>query len=103
MIESGNAGIRICHEGSKKCLTYDPKGILGPTIDLNDRDKEAKTQLFKMNIETNQLVIVEPGSCLSGVFRSSPYVSSVEVHSCDEKTDDKTYTKWYVVPLKNCL
>ena len=102
LIESTNAGIRICQLESEKCLTYDPKGMLGPTISLMRRDEKAKTQLFKMNIKTSQLVIVASGSCMVGVFRSSPFVSSEEVQTCDGKPTDKTYKKWSVVPLKNC-
>lgn len=102
MIESDNAEMRICQHGSGKCLTYNPKGILGPTIDLKKWDKEDKTQLFKMNIETSQLIIVESRSNMIGVFRSSPFVSGVAVQSGDEKGNDKTYKKWSVVPLNNC-
>jgi len=102
MIESGNAGTRICQVESEKCLTYDPKGMLGPTISLMMHDEKAKTQLFKMNITTSQLVIVASGSCMVGVFRSSPLVSTEEVQTCDGKPADKTYKKWSVVPLKNC-
>lgn len=104
MIESGNAGMRLCQIGFEKCLTYDPKGVSAAAISLKKRDEEDKTQLFKMNIETSQLEIAESRSCLMGVFRSYPYVSGVEVRSCDEKIFyDKTYKIWSVVPLNNCL
>jgi len=103
LIESGNSGIRICRLGSNKCLTYDPKGIVGPEISLMKRNENAKTQLFKMNIKTGQFVIVdEPRSCMVGVFRSYSLESSEGVQKCDEKNIDNTYKKWYIVPLKNC-
>lgn len=104
MIESGNDGTRICQDGSDNCLTYDPNRIVRPDVSiLKRRDESAKTQLFKMDIETSKLVIVEPGSCVVGVFKSSFYVPGIEVRSCDENTDKITFKKWSVVPLKNCL
>jgi len=104
MIESGNAEMRICPHKLEKCLTYDQQNIVGPIISLKKRDEEAKNQLFKMNIETSQIVIVESGSCVMGLFRSSPYyVSGLKVKGCNETTDSLTYKKWSVVPLKNCL
>ncbi len=103
MIESGNAGMRICQVELGKCLTYDPKAASAAAISLKKRSEEDKTQLFKMNIETSQLVLVEFGSCLLGVFRPISYVSGVEVHGCAEKINDKTFRNWSVVPLNNCL
>ena len=103
MIESGNTGMRICQHGSEKCLTYNPQSFAGPIISLEKHDEAAKTQLFKMNIETSQLVIVETGSCVMGTFRSYPYVPGLKVQGCNEITDSITYKTWSVAPLNICL
>lgn len=43
MDESENAGVRIyCQGGSEQCLTYDPKGIVGPFVSLKKHNEGAK-------------------------------------------------------------
>jgi len=106
MIESKNSRVRICQEKSNQCLTF----AFGteylpdfPHVSLKNRDEKSKGQLFKMNIETSQIKIVEPGSCLVGKLRNVPYVPGVGVHGCNEATDNITFKKWSIVPLKNCV
>ena len=74
-----------------------------PHISLKKRDETSKAQLFKMNNETSQIIIVESGSCLVGTFQSPPFeTGAVGVHGCNEPADDITYKKWFIVPLNNC-
>ena len=106
MIESENAEVRICQETSNQCLTF-ASGMENlpdfPHVSLKRPDKKSKGQLFKMNNETSQLMIVEPGSCLVGKLRNYPFVPVVGVLGCNKTTDNITLKEWSFVPLNNCF
>jgi len=106
MVESENAEVRICQEQSNQCLTFAssrPYSPNFPPVSLTKRDEKSKGQLFKINNETSEIIIVEPGSCLVGILQTLPLVKGVGVLGCNKTTDHLTYKKWYIVPLNNCV
>ncbi len=95
--------MQICLNTLEKCLTVIMEWIdNNEIIKLTIRNEGEKTQLWKMNVESGQLVNVANGSCLTGIFRPEGMLSGIMAYSCDKKTEEKTSTKWAIVPIKNC-
>ena len=105
IIESENGTVmQICLNTLEKCLTVIMDWVNNnEIINLTIRNEGEKTQSWKMNVESGQLVNVAVPLCLTGIFRPQGMLSGIMAYSCDKKTEEKTSTKWAIVPINNCF